>query len=166
MVAITVVLAALVGTLALGIGDETGRSGPTISVSADPLEAGGSPDQVVRLVHENGDTVDVSALEFTVTLEATGASTRLVDLPVSSNTIDASNVEGDDILSQGPGDTTGSISSISPDTDGEWSSGEFVRFRIKETDDGYVMSPGDEVTVRIIHTESESVLVDRTLVAT
>jgi len=166
MVAITVILAALVGTLALGLGDETGQSGPTISVSAEPLEAGGSPGQVVRFVHETGDPVGVSELEFVVTLEATGASTRLVDLPVSSNTIDPSNVEGDDLLSQQSGDTTGAISSKSPDTDGTWSSGGFVRFRIKETDDGYVMSPGDEVTVRIVHTGSGQVLVERTLVAT
>jgi len=167
MVAITVILAALVGTLVLGLGDKTGQSGPTISVSAEPLEAavtGSSDDQIVALTHENGDPVEAASLEIVVVLEETGARTRLVDLPVTSDKIASSNIEGDDLLSMSD-DTEGAISDDTPDTDGEWSAGETIRFRVKKSDDGYSMNPGDEVTVRIIHTESDKVLVDRTLVA-
>lgn len=168
MVAITVVLAALVGALALGLGDETGQSGPTISVSTEPLEAavmGSSQDQVVAMTHENGDPVEAASLEIVVVLEETGARTRLVDLPVTSNQIDSSNIEGDDILSMGSDATRGAISDGTPDTDGEWSAGETIRFRVKKSDDGYDIAPGDKVTVRIVHTPTGVVVVKETLVA-
>jgi FlaG/FlaF family flagellin (archaellin) len=166
MVAITVILAALVGTLALGLGEETENSGPRVSVSTDQLTADGgtNDDQVVRLTHENGDTLDVSNLEIVVRLEETDATTRLVNLPVTSDSIDPANFEGDDILDQGD-ETEGAISDDTPDTDGEWSAGETIRFRVKKSDDGYDIAPGDEVTVRIVHTPSGEVVVRETLVA-
>lgn len=162
LVVIVVIGGVLVGALAIGFSDDVEDSGPTVAVSAK-LDA---TDQVVRVTHESGDALAVANLEIVVTLEATGASTRLVDLPVTADSIDPGNVEGDDVLDQSPGETEGAISDGSPDTDGEWSAGETIRFRVNENaGDGYDIAPGDEVTVRIVHTESESVLVQETVVA-
>jgi flagellin-like protein len=54
MVAITVVLAAVVGTIALGV--DAGTETPNAVFGFEPLEKSGQPDEL-RIVHEGGDEI-------------------------------------------------------------------------------------------------------------
>lgn len=121
MVAITVILAAVIGTFVLGLGDSLNQA-PQSTLSAD---AGNSSS--VTISHDGGDAMAVTDLRISV------------------------------------GDTTAdfSVSSFSAD---EFSVGDSATFT--DTDLGATPignASGDEVRVRIIHTPSESVVMDKTV---
>jgi hypothetical protein len=87
---------------------------------------------------------------------------RLVGIP--TDTIDPGDYEGDDVW-DGSGDGIGgAIATDEPaGSDGEWSSGEAIAFRIAK---GNVeLYQGDTVTVRIVHEPSGTVLIERTISA-
>lgn len=64
MVAVTIILAAVIGTFVLGIGSDLTESSPQTSweFSDNPNASTGS----VTIVHGGGDDVDVSTLEITI----------------------------------------------------------------------------------------------------
>jgi flagellin-like protein len=62
MVAITVVLAAVVGTFVLGVGDGVSEA-PQAQFAFDPIELSGQPDEL-RVTHENGDAIPNDELFF------------------------------------------------------------------------------------------------------
>jgi len=73
MVAITVILAAVIGTFVLGLGDQVQSTTPQASFGFDTTDQGdgGAPDAVTA-THESGDTIDganlllkISGEEFT-----------------------------------------------------------------------------------------------------
>lgn len=116
MVAITVILAAVIGTFVLGLGDSIGDSQPTaqLDVSFD------TGNDNVTIEHNGGDRIDSGSLEVIV-----------------------SNAAGSE-SNQG---------SVSPAI----SVGDSVRASV-----GGSGTDTTEVRVRIIHTPSESILLDRT----
>ena len=61
MVAITVILAAVIGTFVLGLGQKVGQTSPTASISID--QAVGN-DADVRISHESGAALKSSNIEF------------------------------------------------------------------------------------------------------
>ncbi|WP_152422817.1 type IV pilin [Halorubrum kocurii] len=63
MVAITVILAAVIGTFVLGLGDSLGGSAPTASIDAEVVENSGGDDEI-RFTHEGGDTIELDNLEY------------------------------------------------------------------------------------------------------
>ena len=65
MVAITVILAAVIGTFVLGLGDSLGDSQPTAQINTEIVENSGSLDLVVE--HNGGDSIDTGALTVQVT---------------------------------------------------------------------------------------------------
>jgi len=56
MVAITVILAAVIASFVLGLGDQAGQAAPTVSINCD-LESG-------TITHEGGDTIDYNNLDI------------------------------------------------------------------------------------------------------
>jgi flagellin-like protein len=63
MVAITVILAAVIGTFVLGLGDSV-ESAPQASFSFDYDDSGTNSEVTIR--HRGGDTIDVSDIEIRV----------------------------------------------------------------------------------------------------
>ena len=68
MVAITVILAAVIGTFVLGLGDQVSESAPQASFSFDFSDNnddgfGGNADDYVNLTHEGGETLETSNIE-------------------------------------------------------------------------------------------------------
>jgi len=70
MVAITVILAAVIGTFVLGLGDQVQSTTPQVSFGFDQSsEANGSlsgTHKVVTVTHETGDTLDESNVDISV----------------------------------------------------------------------------------------------------
>jgi flagellin-like protein len=65
MVAITVILAAVIGTFVLGLGDQVDENAPQASFSFEFSSTGdfdGGSDDYVNLTHEGGDTLDNSTI--------------------------------------------------------------------------------------------------------
>ena len=121
MVAITVILAAVIGTFVLGLGDSLGDSQPSAQLS---VENSTSDTQVV-LSHSGGDTIDLSELEI---VAYSG------DSVVSSVSPARATVNASGTISVGDTETKGYTQNS---------------------------SGGVDVTrVRIIHTPSESIILD------
>ncbi len=67
MVAITVILAAVIGTFVLGLGDQVQNTTPQASFGFDSSGLGdASTDDKVTITHESGATIDGSNLEVNV----------------------------------------------------------------------------------------------------
>jgi flagellin-like protein len=61
MVAITVILAAVIGTFVLGLGQDVSQTAPQASISMEAVN-----DTAVDVYHEGGDTLENSTTDFTV----------------------------------------------------------------------------------------------------
>ncbi|WP_259536458.1 type IV pilin N-terminal domain-containing protein [Halalkaliarchaeum sp. AArc-CO] len=61
MVAITVILAAVIGTFVLGLGDQVGDTAPNANFDVDVDDE----EQNVTFTHSGGDQIDPSTLKFT-----------------------------------------------------------------------------------------------------
>jgi flagellin-like protein len=66
MVAITVILAAVIGTFVLGLGDQVQNDTPRASFGFDVGSANASGAYNVTITHESGDTISGSDLNVTV----------------------------------------------------------------------------------------------------
>ena len=85
MVAITVILAAVIGTFVLGLGDQVQSTSPQASFNFDFTDSGTVADDQVTITHDGGDSIPsdqlevVSTVDFddpdTATDEDTGSST-------------------------------------------------------------------------------------------
>jgi len=65
MVAITVILAAVIGTFVLGLGDQVSDNAPQASFSFEFEGSGGfdgGDDDIVNITHEGGETIENSTL--------------------------------------------------------------------------------------------------------
>lgn len=166
MVAIVVILAATISVFTLGFIDEADQPGPIVGQSSGELvPQSGSDDGIVRIIHVAGDTVRVSDMEVVVDAsDACGKRGRLVDLPVPSggNDIDQSNIEGDDIFDQR---AYGFDAVPGPNAihRSKYTAGEQIAFRI--TGGPCSITPGDEVTVLVVHTPTNSIVIEETLTA-
>lgn len=79
MVAITVILAAVIGVFVLGLGDELGETQPsaTVSFTEHPEYPEEAAEDYVRLSHSSGDTLDLSDSEYTILVD--GNTVDVVD---------------------------------------------------------------------------------------
>jgi len=158
MVAIVVILAATISVLALGFTDEANRPGPIVGQSSGELISGGT-NQIVRLNHIAGDTLTVSNLEIAVDArDACGKQSRIVNLP--TNTLGSANYIGDDIFDYFSPDG----GQLDTSADGSWTAGETATFRLASTE--CPLDSGDSITVRVVHTPTNSVVIKETLTAT
>ena len=117
MVAITVILAAVIGTFVLGLGDSLGDNQPSAQLSVD------ASSSELAINHNGGDRIPAGDLEIRLTNASTGTDISITDTD-----------QFEDALSVG-GSATASVSA---------GDGEDTTLR-----------------VRIIHTPSDSILLDR-----
>jgi len=101
MVAITVILAAVIGTFVLGLGDSLGDSQPTAQLSAELDESANE----VNIEHSGGDSIDSGTLNVVVTSAATNEE--------ANGTIDQRLSVGDTVNSG----SLGSGTNVSANTD-------------------------------------------------
>lgn len=113
MVAITVILAAVIGAFVLNLGSNLGSTGPQSQLSATCTTSGD-----IDIAHKGGDSIQIG------------------DLQVTSS--------------------TGSIPGTAPGSDGAFSVGETMTIATGQSGNG-------EIDVTIIHTPSDSILVDTTV---
>ncbi|KAB1198463.1 MULTISPECIES: type IV pilin [Haloferax] len=76
MVAITVILAAVIGTFVLGLGDQVGNTAPQASFSFDYND---SSADYLNITHESGDAINSDRLEVT-----TGVNISSTDVALGS----------------------------------------------------------------------------------
>lgn len=164
MVAMTVIMAAAVGSFVLDVAGVDRGPAPQVANADAELQAdvAGGTDQTVRITHRGGDTVDVSDLEVVVAFSDSPKRSRLTGVPTPR--IGASDYEGDDLWDGSYGGVGGALASDEPaGSDGEWSSGESLVFRV--ANDDVSLDAGDRVTVTVAHEPSGTVLLERTLTA-
>jgi len=167
MVAIVVILAATISMFALGFANEADRPGPIVGQSSGELvPQDGNDDGIVRINHIAGDTIQVSNMEVVVDAsDACGKQGRLVNLPVpsSGNDIEQSNIRGDDIFDQR---AYGFDAVPGPNAihRSEYAAGDEIAFRI--TGGPCSIGQRDKITVRVVHTPTNSVVIEQMLTAT
>ncbi|WP_246308338.1 type IV pilin [Halosimplex rubrum] len=164
MVATVVILAATVSVFALGFVDEANQPGPVVGQSSgELLTQDGFDGGIVNITHVAGDTLSASALEIAVDAQgACGKSGRLVNLPASGgDPVPTSEyVRGDDIFDNSYNSVGGPIG----EAGGQWQAGETATFRIAGTP--CQLDSGDTITVRVVHTPTNSVVIKETLTVT
>jgi flagellin-like protein len=169
----TVLLLGVVVVLATGVlataaaVDSLDDPPPTVVSEAGDLRAAcdgcGSSDQVLRLRHRSGDAVDLADTALVVSLPGRDESTRLVDLPLPTNCLRDSHVEGPDIFDGRCGRVIGSLTAVGEDADGVWSAGDTLAVRLKK---GAIrLAPGDTLTVELRHAPSGTVVTSATMSA-
>jgi FlaG/FlaF family flagellin (archaellin) len=128
MVAITVILAAVIGTFVLGLGDQIGDTAPQASFDVDNATADTSNGVSLTLAKTGGQDLDARDLVLSVDGSRTNTS---IESGLGSNT---------------------------------WQTGQSVSFT-DETDGTPSYSPGERVTVRLIHDPSGNAIYSTTLTA-
>ncbi|MFC7075190.1 type IV pilin [Haloarcula halophila] len=163
LVAIVVVLTATVSVFALGVAGDASQPGPIVGQSSgELLTQDGYEGGTVNITHVAGDTLSASTLEIAVDAQdACGKSGRLVNLPASGgDPVPTSEyVRGDDIFDNSYNSVDGPIG----EAGGQWQAGETAIFRIAGTP--CQLSSGDTITVRVVHTPTNSVVIRQTLTA-
>jgi len=145
MVAITVILAAVVGTFVLGLGDSLGDSTPQASFTIDNVDADAGANGTIEVTKTGGQDIAFDDLRIVVD---DGGNTSEIDLA----TLDSANGENwrtaDTAAITDPGTVTVNIR-------GESATGT-----------GYLdIYAGNEVTVTIVHKQSGGTISERTAVA-
>lgn len=141
MVAITVVMAAAVGTLVLDLGGTTAESTPqaTLSVTADPTT------DHLNVSHRGGDGIDASRSRLVVTAEASGD--RLT-FPATA---------GASVLRVGGAVAIDvSDANVTSTTWGTMSA---------DSQSGFTIEPGRQYSVQLIDTRSQRVVFETTVTA-
>jgi flagellin-like protein len=166
MVAVVVVLASVVFVFTTGIADDSPEKAPSAQFSVDEIVAGctgcGPDDQVVEVTHTSGNPVEMRNMEIKITFDDHPEDTRLVNFPVQNsgcNNIEARNYEGDEIYDEG----CGGISGVIRGDEQRWAAGKSLSFRIAKSD--LTLSPRDEVSLVLVHTESNSIVFEKTVTA-
>ena len=138
-------------------GGGTGAEANENGILALPLEAGAAGgDQRLRLRNVGGG-INTHELRIEVTLADHGSSATVTNLPADRLEPDI-HVSGDDIFDRSYAGVGGAAK------EGVWHEDELV-LRIKHSDDGAEMEPGDEVRVEVRHSGSGEVLYSGTLEA-
>lgn len=175
MLAVVVIVAASVSVFTFGVADDLREPAPAVGQSSGELLAfeGGSDEQIVRITHVAGDPITVSDIEISVRAECKDGTKqgRIVNLPAGSgNNIDSGQIEGDDIFDGSSLNTIDNkVDGVSNGGallhgDGRYTASESIIFRIKKG--SCEITTGSQVTVEIVHTPTNSVVIEETLTAT
>lgn len=158
MVAITVILAAVIATFVLGIGEDVSDPGPTIGQSSGVIETQDGYDSGnVTIRHLAGDSVDVEEMEVVVdATDACGETARIQNLPSTAERFgfdgfsDANLESGSDsIISKGTFSSTWDIGVLHENNYNTFEAGDYFGFRINGGD--CPLDPGDEIVVDLVH---------------
>lgn len=170
MVAVVVVLAVTVSVFVPESTDELSEPPPNVAGTTGEFEPGaGSDEQVARITHDAGDTVDIENIEIVVLASGPDVDTqaRLVDLPSDpfGNRIETENIDGNkDLIDNSFGSPSSGL--LQGDLDG-WSAGDTLSFGINtgEADFTELPDPGDDadkLEVIVVHTPSNAILFEQT----
>jgi FlaG/FlaF family flagellin (archaellin) len=167
LIAVVVVLAGTASAYVFGVTDGPPDPAPTVAQSTGELvPQAGNDGGIVRLTHRGGDTLTVAAIEIVVDAQAAcGKSGRLVNLPASGGDPRPTSefVRGDDIFDNSYNSVSGPIGEDGVSVDGEWSSGETATFRLAGSE--CRLGDGEAITVRVVHTPTNAVVIKQTLTA-
>ncbi|WP_257627701.1 type IV pilin [Haloplanus salinarum] len=167
LIAIVVVLAATASAYLFGATDGSPDPAPTVAQSTGEfVPQDGNDGGVVRITHRGGDTLRVADLEIVVDAQAVcGKVGRLVNLPASGGDPQPTSefVRGDDVFDNSFNSVTGPIGEDGRTVDGRWSSGETATFRLAGTE--CRLTSGESITVRVVHTPTNAVVIKQTLTA-
>ncbi|MFB6120866.1 MAG: type IV pilin [Halobacteriaceae archaeon] len=153
MVAITVILAAVIGTFVLGLGQNVGNTAPTASISVQDAQdstASGSAFDMFVLSHNNGDSLAHDDIKVNIrstagsviaTWESGSWSSGNTDLEIQVNG-DTANWQSGDSFGVGDSMTIRDTNGTTADTQ---------------------LSSGTDYVIEIIHVPSESTVVDQTV---
>jgi len=151
MVAITVILAAVIGTFVLGLGDSL-QQAPQAQLNVEDA-SGGSPvdnsesESVLDITHNGGDEIPADEYQVQLTDPNNGTQTTVWD---GSSTTNITDEDGD--VQIGFGSDPGALNVGSSET---------VSIEYSATSGDY--SFAGEYEVQIIHTPSDSILLDTTV---
>lgn len=102
MVAITVILAAVIGTFVLGLGDQVQDTAPQAQFTFDFTDSGAGTADELDVTHDGGDSIEAGDLSIAATgVTATDGAGTTYDADVASankfSDISASLASGDDV---------------------------------------------------------------------
>jgi FlaG/FlaF family flagellin (archaellin) len=165
LVGLVLLLATAVSAATVAVAGDLTDPAPTVSQTSgeyDRYASGGGryTEQVIRVTHVAGDTLTVSNLELAVDAsDACGKAGRLVNLPAAGDDPRPTSeyVRGEDIFDNAANSVEGPIGTGDVDDDGEWSAGETAQFRLSTSE--CPLEPGDSITVRVVHTPTDAVVV-------
>jgi flagellin-like protein len=171
MVAIVIILATVISTFALGLAENLTDPAPTVGQTSGEFEPGSDSDQqIVRITHVAGDSVNIENIEIIVRASGPGddlpTEARLVDLPAEGQFMtDNINGNGDLISSR-----TSTADIIEEDSSNTWGAGKTIEFRIgvggadfRDPVPNYNEDhEANELEVIIVHTPSNSILSEHT----
>ena len=179
LVAILIVLATTISGAFLGVGSELREPAPNVAQSSGEfVRQEGFSGGIVRITHLAGDTVPVADLEIAIdATDACGRTARILNLPADNDIPDGQaftddNFENGDatIISEGlrGGSAFGNKQQwdagvLHTANDNTFRAGSSFEFRIAVGE--CPLDAGDHVIVRVVHTPSNSVLVEKDLTA-
>ncbi|NLV05757.1 type IV pilin [Haloarcula rubripromontorii] len=152
MLAISVFLAATVGSVVFTASSDLTQRTPTVARSTGEFvtgPSGGCGGNTVTIRHAGGDPVPADELEIAVAIA--DADARLVDLPVPGTALSASNTDDPDNAVYDY-----CVGGVIANGGQRWSAGRVIRFQLNAG--GGTVEPGDSIEVRVVHTPSNGVL--------
>jgi len=166
MVAITVILAAVIGTFVLGLGDQVQNTTPTASLGFDQSTVSGddsgtdtTPIEIttVTITHESGNTLDSANIEVTAnghpTYDITAAVDNSADSAASESWGADTEISAGDSYRVALYDSSSDGSALSDGTDLTYSD-EGTDPTVSTPAEGNLLSSGD--TIRIIYDSPDS----------
>jgi flagellin-like protein len=152
MVAITVILAAVIGTFVLGLGDQVSSSAPRASITAEDADDtygvnDGGPDDGIDMLHESGASVETSNVQIIV--RDANSNSKVATFSESEGWSVGDSSDSLNVTLDGTEIASGS-------TDGSIEAGDTVK--IVQGNDGSSTShltAGTDYEVTIIHTPSD-----------
>ena len=151
MVAITVILAAVIGSFVLGLGDQLDNQGPQVSMSGQDAESSfneSDGDALFRVNYNNGPDLDVSNLNISVRDPNTGERFAFYDGAIVSSGEPTPSGTTQPILKLNGGNITSSntvsagnilVFQFDGGTNGDFSSRTDYEIVITDTDSGNVI---------------------------
>jgi flagellin-like protein len=141
MVAITVILAAVIGTFVLGLGDQLGNNAPqaTFSVSddSDPYDGGTNGVDVVNIDHNGGDTLQGQNIRIILRTGEGDRITEVTDISVNSDL--------------GAGELGSTYAQVG--------TGDRITVKMDSGNSAYSqVSQGEDIVVQIVHTPSDTIV--------
>lgn len=161
MVAITVILAAVIGTFVLDLGDSVGDTAPQASLSAADASSGSSPvndggtatKDLIVISHGNGETIPAEDIEIRIRQEGSGDSYQTI----TDTTAYTTDVDSDSVTDEVDVSLSSSLTDLNV--------GSEVTIEITDTNaaaDDEDFS-GVKWDILIVHTPTDSLLVDTTV---
>ncbi|WP_435332927.1 type IV pilin N-terminal domain-containing protein [Haloarchaeobius sp. TZWWS8] len=147
LVGVVLIMAVTTTVYALNFTDEKREPSPQMHATMDPVSAS---DGALVVETSGGDPLEMTNLEVVIRSDQAGGQVRLVDLPGSGGSLDASNMEGNTSMVDGSS-ASGELTAAGG-ADGMLTAGDRLAVNLTAVDQG------DRVTVLIVHTPTNSVI--------